>query len=171
MGHLWEREHKKFGAPVCYSGSFFWRQHKHLSDSVQQPAVMDGEWSVKKAWSIAPFTSSEARLTDGVLKQGDNKRREFSFIITITVISCFFGGEKKKDNKHRQRYNHALTDPQREREREGWLAREESALWMFDTLGQSRGQTFRYDIKVVSSPTWIHATTTQIGVVAAWKKP
>lgn len=35
-----------------------------------------------------------------------------SSFITITVISCFFG-KIKKDNKHPQRYNHALTDPRK----------------------------------------------------------
>lgn len=74
-----------------------------------------------------------------------------------------FSGKKKErtTNIDNDTTMHSPT-PEREREREGWLAREES-----DTLGQSRGQTFRYDIKVVSFPTWIHATTTQIGVVAA----
>lgn len=39
---------------------------EHLSDSVRRPAVVDVEWSVKKVWSIAPFTSAEARLDQTV---------------------------------------------------------------------------------------------------------
>lgn len=85
-------------------------------------SVVDGEWSVRETFFVP------SRLTD-VFNNRENKRSEFIFIITITDCHAFFW--RKQDDKHRHRYNHALTKPP---EREG----DESALWTFDTLGLSR---------------------------------
>lgn len=56
-----------------------------------------------------------------VLKQGREKRIYHHHYHHHCHIHAF----RQKDNKHRQRYNHALTDP---RKRKGWLTREESDL-------------------------------------------
>lgn len=87
MWHLWETvTQKKFGAPFLLQWLVY-RQYKHLSDSVP---VMDGKWLVNKVSSISPLSpcpGGRGAWQDDL--KLDNKRREFIFIITITVISCF----------------------------------------------------------------------------------
>ena len=69
------------------------------------------------------------RLTDDFLKTGTTRGENLSSSSPSLSYHAFW----KKDNKHRQRYNHALPRPQTER---GMARhREESALRMFDTLG------------------------------------
>lgn len=67
--------------------------------------------------------------------QGQQEEKIYLIIITITVKSCFFG--KRTTNIDNDTTMHSPT-PERER----WLAKVESALRMFDTLGLSREQTF-----------------------------
>lgn len=115
----------KFGAPFLLQWLIY-RQRKHPSDSrvTELLSRTANDWSspIPSAWRTTRF------------ENGDNKRRGFIIIIiiTITVISCFL---EKKDNKHWQRYNHALTDPGK-REMAG-----QRRVRLSDTLGLSREQT------------------------------
>lgn len=68
------------------------RQYKHLSESVQR--LMNPLSRTANDWSRErdpPRPSSLSGAPDRryVSKNRDNKRREFIFIITITVTSCF----------------------------------------------------------------------------------
>lgn len=148
---LGEVTQTKVVAPVCYIGLFFfcW-QHKRLSDSVQRPAVTDGKRSVKKVWSTPPFTSSGApdrRCFKTRTTRGENLS---SSSPSLSYIMLFW----KQGQQTSTTIQPCTHRPEREREREDGSPEKESALECLE-------QTLRYNIKVVSFPTWIHATTMQ----------
>lgn len=89
---------------------FIYRRYKHQSDSApktDEPAVVDGKRSVKKKNKLWPSPRPD------VFKTGTTRGENLSS--SSPSLSCVF--LRKQDNKHQQRYNHALTDP-RKRERE-----------------------------------------------------
>lgn len=153
-------EHKKFGAPFCYSRLAV-QTSVRFSPTAGEAAVMDGKWLVKKVWSI--FTLPRAPGRRYVLKTGAIRGENLS-----SLSLSYHASLKKKKNK-RQRYNHALTDTL---EREKDCSPERSLLsecLIHLALAENRhfNMTSRY-IRV-SLSTGIHATTMQRGVVAALK--
>lgn len=139
LGEVTQRKEKKFGALLCYSGSF--NDSTNICQTQVQQLMNLLSWTANDRSTNCdpspPFISS-GRAPDRrcVLKQGQQEERYYLHHHHCHIMLFL----EKKDNKHRQRYNHALTDPRKRGG--GWLAREESALRMFDTLGLSREQTF-----------------------------
>lgn len=125
-----KKKKKKLGASFCYSGSLINStdilqiQSKHLLSWMANGCLRKSDPS-----RLSPCRGARQTIR---FKTGTTREENHHYHHHCHAF-C------KKDNKHRQRYNHALTDPRKRKER---LAREESALRAFDTLGLSIEQTF-----------------------------
>lgn len=155
---------KRFGAPFLLQWLIY-RQHRHLSDSVP---VTDGKWLVNKVWSISPLSpclGGGGHLTRR-LKTGTTRGENLSSSSPSLSYHAFW----KKDNKHRQRYNHALTDP---RKRDGSPERSLLSKCLIHlALAENRHFNMTSMFIRVSFSTLIHATTMQRGGSSfySWEK-
>lgn len=125
------------------SAHFFWRQHKHPSDSVQQPAChgrqMVGQERVSR--SALPYR-------DDVLKHGQEEDLSSSSpsLAYIMLFFLFFFGKTGTTNIDTDTTMHSPSRGTR------WLTRQ---------AVECLERTFRHIIEVESFATRIHATTTR----------